>query len=84
MNYSLALPSPHQTQLQISDFPDPLSTLKTLHAKAISKSYVFLQTDEGKKIILSGWRGAGITRAVNECREPSWAQLLDPFASFAI
>ena len=46
-----------------------LSTLKPLHAAAVIKVYNFFKTDEGKKIVLSGWQAAGITEALKKARE---------------
>ena len=62
-----------------------LSALKPLHASSLKKSYDFFKTEEGfKKIILSGWRGAGICKAVQDCRDTSWVSLLDPFSVHTI
>ena len=35
-----------------------LSTIKPIHAKSIVRSYTFFKSEEGKKIIASGWRAA--------------------------
>ena len=63
-----------------------LSILKPLHAKAIKSSYEFFQTPDGRKIIKSGWRAAGITAAVKICRRDGIVSrmLIDPFANLSI
>ncbi len=39
----------------------------------------FLGRPEGKKIKLSGWRGAGISKAIQDCRDDPVESVLDPF-----
>ena len=46
-----------------------LSTLKPIHAKLLMSIYEFLQGEKGRKIILNGWRAAGITEAVESARK---------------
>ena len=57
-----------------------LSTLKPLHAATLIKIYNFFKTDEGKKIILSGWRAAGITEALKKARQSNTVPSLNPYA----
>ena len=45
-----------------------LSTLKPRHGKLMKEVYEWLLTDEGKGIILSGWRSAGILDCVKNAR----------------
>ena len=61
-----------------------LSTIKPIHAKSIVRSYTFFKSEEGKKIIASGWRAAGITEAVKKCREENYESLLNLFSSLTI
>ena len=61
-----------------------LSILKPLHAKTLTNSYNFFKTEAGKKIIMSGWRGAGILKAVNDSRQTNVESLLDPFAKLVV
>ena len=61
-----------------------LSTLKPLHAKSLTKSYNFFKTNEGKINIRSGWRGAGVRKAVDNCRDLTWESLVDPFANLRL
>ena len=56
-----------------------LSTLKPKHAETIIRIYKYLQTEEGKKIILSGWKAAGITEALQEARNSSLVPSLNPY-----
>ena len=56
-----------------------LSTLKPIHAKVLMSIYEFLQGKEGRKIILNGWRAAGITDAIKSARETGCFSSLDPF-----
>lgn len=55
-----------------------LSTLKPKHLVTIGKIYNFFTTEDGKKIILSGFRYTGITEAVTNARSRPIAPL-DPF-----
>ena len=61
-----------------------ITVLRPLHAKSIKKSYDFFKTETGKKIITNGWVGAGIVKAVKDCRDPSFDTILDPFANLSI
>ncbi|PFX18016.1 hypothetical protein AWC38_SpisGene17650 [Stylophora pistillata] len=45
-----------------------LSTLKPRHGKLMKEVYEWLLTDKGKRIILSGWRSAGIMDCVKNAR----------------
>ena len=56
-----------------------LTTLKPLHAATVIKMYNVFKTDEGKKIILSGWRAAGITEALKTARESNTIPSLNPY-----
>ena len=56
-----------------------LSTLKPIHAKVLMSIYEFLQGKEGRKIILNGWRAAGITDTIKSARETGCFSSLDPF-----
>ena len=57
-----------------------LSTLKPFHAK----SYQYFKSEEGRKNILSGWRGSGIRQAVTQSRDTSWQSMLNPFAALSL
>ena len=52
------------------------------------KSYLFFKSDgkklSWKKIIVNGWKGAGILSAVSECPNMNWENLLDPFAALSL
>ena len=61
-----------------------LSTLKPLHAQLLTKSYEHFKTEYGKQNILNGWRGAGISKAIGDCRDNSWSSLIDPFSNMQI
>ena len=56
-----------------------LSTLKPLHAAMIRKVYNFLKSDKGRRIILSGWRSAGITEALEVARTTNVVPSLNPY-----
>ena len=56
-----------------------LSTPKPLHAATLIKIYNFFKTDEGKKIILPGWRAAWITEALKKARQSNTVPL-NPYA----
>ena len=43
-----------------------LTTLKPLHAQWITELYNHMTTEEGEKIILSGWKTSGIRKALDE------------------
>ena len=45
-----------------------LSKLKPIHAKTVSKVYGYLKSDNGKQVILNGFRATGITEAVKKIR----------------
>ena len=60
-----------------------VSTLKPLHAATVIKVYNF-KIDVGYKIILSGWRAAGITEALKKAREPNTIPSLNPYDLFRI
>ena len=57
-----------------------LSTLKPMHGKLMLTVYDFLRKEQGKQIILSGWRAAGITEAIKKARSTGVVPSLDPFA----
>ena len=62
-----------------------LSTVKPLHARTMAKAYDFFRSAQGRKIIASGWRAAGITEALKHARQGQLVDaLLDPFASLSI
>ena len=73
-------------QMDIADIrvDTRISVLRPLHAKVIMKSYMFFQSEYGKKIIVNGWKGAGILHAVSDCRNMNWKSLLDPFAALSL
>ena len=45
-----------------------LSTLKPLHIQTLEKIYKFFGTENGRRIIKSGFRAAGVTEAVQNAR----------------
>ena len=55
-----------------------LSTLKPLHVKSTREVYEYLKSDKGRSLIKSGFRAAGITKAVQDAREGIIVPL-DPF-----
>ena len=57
-----------------------LSTLKPMHGKLMITVHDFLRKEQGKQIILSGWRAAGITEAIKKARSTGVVPSLDPFA----
>ena len=57
-----------------------LSTLKPMHGKLMITVYDSLRQEQGKEIILNGWRAAGITEAIKKARSTGFAPSLDPFA----
>ena len=62
-----------------------LSIIKPLHAKTMSNAYRFFATPEGRKVIIGGWRGAGIQAAVKKSREGQAVEdLIDPFKDLFI
>ena len=56
-----------------------LSTLKPCHVVTIEKVYNFLKSEEGREIILSGWKAAGVTEALQQAREGNVALSLNPY-----
>jgi hypothetical protein len=56
-----------------------LSTLKPLHAKTVSRVYMYLQGEEGRKAILNGFNAAGITKAVESTRANAFVDSLNPY-----
>ena len=54
-----------------------LTTLKPFHFKTLKKILSFFDTEDGKKIIISGFRSAGIVQAIEKPRAGEHA-LLDP------
>ena len=46
-----------------------LSTLKPMHAKAVSKVYEHSKSDKSKQVTLNGFRAAGIIEVVKEIWE---------------
>ena len=62
-----------------------MSILKPIHAQSIADAYAFMKTEAGKKNIVSGWKSAGITAAVENARNYAGIDcILDPFANMAI
>ena len=57
-----------------------------LDATTMNKAYQFCCTSEGRAIILSGFRGAGIQEAVNRAREDvdHLSDLVDPFTAMTL
>ena len=66
------------TALENIDIKFLLSTMKPLHAGWLISCYDKLSSSEGKKIILSGWRAAGITEAIDMGVE-GFNPVIDPF-----
>ena len=58
--------------------------MKPIHANTMKKSYEFFKSPEGKNIIMSGWRAAGMTEALRDARDNSVDSLLDPFADLCL
>ena len=67
------------SDLEVDRLDTKLSTLKPLHAKSITRSFHYFNSD-GRSIMINGWRAAGITAAVARCRNDNWQAILDPFA----
>ena len=63
-----------------------LSILKPMHAKAITASYEYFKTQDGRKLILSGWQAAGLSGAVKRYRHNGIdsSMLIDPFSRLTI
>ena len=63
-----------------------MSMLKPIHAKSIARTLI--NSVPGRRIILSGWRRAGITEAApRKCRDTTIFDsllLLDPFGMITI
>ena len=55
-----------------------LTTLKPIHFETLQKILSFFDTEEGKKIIISGFRSAGIFEAIKKARAGEHS-LLDPY-----
>ena len=56
-----------------------LSTLKPMHAKTVSRVFMYLHDEEGRKVILNGFRAAGITKAVESTRANAFVDSLNPY-----
>ena len=57
------------------------TVVRPMHAKSLTKVFELLKTDKGKQIIRSGWKGAGIIKAVHDARNINTAaDLADPFS----
>ena len=54
-----------------------LTTLKPIHFETLKKILNFFDTEDGKKIITSGFRSAGIVQAIKKARAGEHT-LLDP------
>ena len=54
-----------------------LTTLKPIHFETLKKILSFFDTEEDKKIIISGFRSAGIVQAIKKARAGEHS-LLDP------
>ena len=54
-----------------------LTTLKPLHAQWLTEFYNHMTTNEGKKVILNGWKASGIREAIDEGYDT--LHELDPF-----
>ena len=54
-----------------------LTTLKPLHAEWLTDFYNLMTTSEGKDVILSGWKAAGIIQVIE--KGSSQLESLDPF-----
>ena len=54
-----------------------LTTLKPLHAEWLTDFYNLMTTSEGKDVILSGWKAAGIIQVIK--KGSSQLESLDPF-----
>ena len=76
--YPLKLQLENGTALENIDIKFLLSTMKPLHAGWLISYYDKLSSSEGRKIILSGWRAAGITEAIDMGVE-GFNPVIDPF-----
>ena len=56
-----------------------LNRLKPLHAEWLAELYNQMTTKEGKDIIISGWKSAGIPQAI--CTGSANLESLDPFSN---
>ena len=56
-----------------------ISTLKPIHAMVLMDIYDFLLSEKGKKVVLNGWKAAGITEALEHSRMQGNVSSLDPF-----
>ncbi|CAB4016591.1 Hypothetical predicted protein, partial [Paramuricea clavata] len=62
-------------------FPSTITeAMLPMHGKLMITVYDFLRQEQGKQIILNGWRTSGITEAIKEARSTGVAPSLDPFA----
>ena len=64
-----------------------MSVIKPLHAKTMHKAYQFFSAPEGRKVIVNGFRSAGIQEAVTKARDSAAnavADLIDPFSNLAL
>ena len=55
-----------------------LSTLTPIHAMVLMDIYDFLLNEKGKKVVLNGWKAAGITKALEDSRMQGNVSSLDP------
>ena len=55
-----------------------LKTLKPVHFETLKKTVSSFDTEDGKKIIISGFRSAGIVQAIEKARAGEHS-LLDPY-----
>jgi hypothetical protein len=76
----------HSSDISAFKLDTRLSVLKPLYAIAISESYEYFKSTEGKGLILSAWRASGITSAVERYRRDGidFRMLLDPFYNLRI
>ena len=64
-----------------------MSVIKPLHAKTMHKAYQFFSAPERRKVIVNGFRSAGIQEAVTKARDSAAnavADLIDPFSNLAL
>ena len=61
------------------------TVIRIVHAKSLCKIYEKLcSTVIGKRIILNGFKAAGITGAINDSRSTETDSLMDPFDSLCL
>ena len=83
--YSLAAQRKDVADVEDIRVDTRMSILKPIHAQSIADAYAFMKTEAGKKNIVSGWKSAGITAAVENARNYAGIDcILDPFANMAI